>query len=978
MTPFAIWIYRLPFIIFLASAVLLLVGSILKWNADLPSGAAPGQGKRPEGPADTTTAKKKPKKGDWRAAIHTFTRRHTWTLILAAVLAAFLIFLLLTAPPRLTGKIPTTPGQPGSPFYSLRWLRSTLSTNYILFWEGSTILCSLISMAILLWAGIKRSRFGAQVGLLAASLTLAGLGQWMIGPGNMLLAKIAYGIAMPGFASWAFLARKRLKEDLARLALPPRWLEIVFLVGLFALTTYGRLYAFPAVPYGIEGDEAKWTAEAVNVMVDGHTDSSGEYHRDALPVSYYLEAAFFHALGPGIFTARLEVIVISILATLIFYWLLRQIAPFPLAMIGSFLLSVSIFDISASRLANVESHVKLWPILTLALLALAFQTKRWQVYALSGASLALGLLTYDTVWPLALVVLILGSIEIVRHDDGARAKATRFAALIFPSVLAAPLVIPYFVSRINYYNLGAKGWDSDLGGTLLRNLGGVVSSWFVQGRSDFLYNRTGPLINAALLPWLAFGFIVIWFSLRQRFSRWMLAWVLLFLLPVPTLANSQMGRVVYPALPAIYALVALGMLLFWNEISRLLGNLKAIAAAIALGLLLWLPLLNFYIYFNEVSDPTDRQMRREISDIATEAGGMDQLLLLPVVAGADEPLANEYQVIEMALHDKMPLSQIPKAHQTVPYDRFLPTLLSDYTDVPTLEIVLDKITDREREQRNAVYAALIRCFPDGKLAPGDRFDTYTLDLPAREHPSCLPVQLELAPAPSESGASLTWTLSRGAATQIRLECHRRLDSIVWVEAEQFSQAIGWMPETAFVTDWLGSGFLMDSYGSQSIAYTAAFPEGAEVYAWLRYYKRAVDNSVAALSFHSQSYTFASTPPAYLNTWVWERLGPYDLSGSGLWIMARSYAEDPQKFMALFVDALVFTSDPLYDPQASPSYEPLPERFFPMSGQTRGTISMPLTPGHYRCQAQAVSSQPLVDALGNSPVASQPVEFDVTR
>ena len=135
MTPFAIWIYRLPFIIFLASAVLLLVGSILKWNADLPSGAAPGQGKRPEGPADTTTAKKKPKKGDWRAAIHTFTRRHTWTLILAAVLAAFLIFLLLTAPPRLTGKIPTTPGQPGSPFYSLRWLRSTLSTNYVLFWE---------------------------------------------------------------------------------------------------------------------------------------------------------------------------------------------------------------------------------------------------------------------------------------------------------------------------------------------------------------------------------------------------------------------------------------------------------------------------------------------------------------------------------------------------------------------------------------------------------------------------------------------------------------------------------------------------------------------------------------------------------------------------------------------------------------------------------------------------------------------------
>jgi hypothetical protein len=83
-------------------------------------------------------------------------------------------------------------------------------------------------------------------------------------------------------------------------------------------------------------------------------------------------------------------------------------------------------------------------------------------------------------------------------------------------------------------------------------------------------------------------------------------------------------------------------------------------------------------------------------------------------------------------------------------------------------------------------------------------------------------------------------------------------------------------------------------------------------------------------------------------------------------------------MALFVDALVFTTDPLYDPQANPGYETLPEQVFSMNSLTRGTISMPLNPGHYRCLALAVSSQPLVDALGNSPVASQPVEFDVLR
>ncbi|KAF0107188.1 MAG: hypothetical protein FD146_2029 [Anaerolineaceae bacterium] len=971
MTPFALWTYRLPFIIFLASAVLLIVGWILKWPADPP---APPEG-QPDPPRPTK--KSKPKKADWRAAVRAFAREHTWTLILAAVILAVFIFLLAAAPPRLTGQIPASPAQPGRPFYSLRWLRATLSTNYALFWTWSTLLCSLVSLAILAWAAVKRSRFAAQAGLLAISLTLAALGQWMLGPANNILyAKIAYGTAILGFVSWAFLARKRVKADLEPAKPPARWLEITFLVGLFALTAYARLYAFPAVPYGIEGDEAKWTAEAVNIMLDGRPDQSGEYHRDALPVSYYLESAFFHIFGAGIFAARLEVIVTSILATLVFYVLLRQIAPFPLAMLGSFLLSVSIFDISASRLANVESHVKLWPILTLALLALAFRKQRWQVYALAGASLALGLLTYDTVWPLALVALILGVIKIVRHKDGAREKAKRFAALIFPSVLAAPLVVPYFVSRITYYSLGSKGWDTDFGGTLLRNLGSVVSTWFVQGRSDFLYNRTGPLLNAALLPWLALGFVVVWFSLRRRFSHWMLAWALLFLLPVPVLANSQMGRVVYPALPAVYALAALGMFLFWNEAARLLGNLKVVAAAICLGLLLWLPMLNLYIYFNEVTDAVDRQSRREISDIAAEAGGTGRLLLLPVVAGADEPLANEYQVIEMSLHGKMPVSQIPAAHLAVPYDEFLPTLLSEYTNIPYLEIVLDKTANREREQRDAVYAALMKCFPGGTLTPGIRFDRFTLDLAARENPACLPVTLDLAPASTDAGADIAWSLSRGAATEIRLECHRRLDSLVWVEAEQFAQANGWRSETAYVTGWSGSSFLMDTYGSQSVTYTASLPGGAQGYVWVRYFKRAADNSPAALALGSQSFIFASSSPAWLNAWVWERIGPYRLSGPGQWTMTRPYAEDPRKFMALFVDALVFTTDPLYDPLSSASYEPLPEQSFSMTGLTHGVISIPLPPGHYQCRALAVSSQPLVDALGNSPVSSQPVEFDV--
>ncbi|NOH03465.1 MAG: phospholipid carrier-dependent glycosyltransferase [Chloroflexi bacterium] len=120
-----------------------------------------------------------------------------------------------------------------------------------------------------------------------------------------------------------------------------------------------------------------------------------------------MQTLFHRLMGPSLFAARFEVALFSVIGTLVFYLLLRQITSMPLALAAAWFLSASIFDISASRLANVESHVKLWPLLTLALLVWAMRAKRWQAYAITGFALTIGLLTYDTVWPLGLVVLIL-------------------------------------------------------------------------------------------------------------------------------------------------------------------------------------------------------------------------------------------------------------------------------------------------------------------------------------------------------------------------------------------------------------------------------------------------------------------------------------------------------------------------------------------------------------------------------------------
>lgn len=950
----------LPLTALLAGWILLIAAR--KWNPVEPPAA--------ENPPVLPPGKRS---RNWKARL----RAHAGTLTLAGILLLLILFLLVFAPPRLTGEIPVQPNLPGRPFYSLRWLRAPLAANADLFAQASTILFSLTAVAILVRGILRRSRQAIETGLLVAALTVAGLGQWTASEGDPGRAWQFYAVALAGFVTWAWSASARLLRDLEPPPAIPRGLEAALLVLLLGGTAYARLYALASVPYGAEGDETKWTAEAINVMIDGTPDTAGEYHRDALPVSYYMQAPFHRILGPGLFAVRLEVALVSILATLLFYWLCRQVGPLPLALLAAYLMSGSIFDITASRLGHVESHVKLWPVLALALLALAIKTRSWQVYALSGIALALGLLTYDTVWPLLTVILILAGVELGKKGLPARQKAAFLAALLAPTLMALPLLIPYGFSRWGYYNLSSKGWGSETWGVLVRNFKDVILSWFVMSRADFVYSRPGPLLNALLLPWLALGFTAAWFTLRRRIAGWSLVWALLFLFPVPVLAASPIARVYYPGLPAVYLLVALGMYLFWQELARLMGNWKTLAAVSAGVFLAWLPLLNLFIYFNEIAEPLDRVVRREVGELAGEVAGPGTLILLPVVPDARETLVDEYQIIEMYMHERLPADQIRDGYRYVPLDQLLPSLATDGESQERLEIILDRDATTRRAERDQVAAALQACYPGGTLTVGDHFDLFSLERQDLENAACLPVRLELADNPAAAQPSLDWQLSSGNATALELSCQRDIDAIVWFEAENAASPAGWRPETTFAEGWSGSGFLMDDFGSISASYPVALPEAPSAYAWVRYYKRRADHSPAYLSLGNQSFPFANAADETLDAWNWVRLGPYHpQDGTSEWVLARPFQEEQPNFMALFVDTLVFTTDPQYDPLSGRLGEAMPALVDHFSASREGTIRLGYPPGRYRCQATLLSPQTLVDAYGNAPVRSDMITVEI--
>jgi hypothetical protein len=817
----------------------------------------------------------------------------------------------------------------------------------------------------------KRNGFGAQFMLLCTSLNLAMVGQWLLHTRDLQeTGKFLYFVAIYGFGMWAWKAHKRLVADLERKPAARRTVEIWVVLGLLLLTSFARLYTLHTIPYGIEGDEAKWTSEAVNLGIRGIPDTSGEYHRDALPVSYYLQIPLHRLLGPSIFAARLTVVILSIIATLIFYWLLRQITTVPLAAIATYLLSTSVFDISASRLANVESFVKIWPILGLALLALAVRTRRWQIYGLSGLAIALGMLTYDTVWPLMGVTLIIALVELIRQRESRYASVSSIAAFIAPTLLALPILVPYLTSRMPYYAFKDKGFDIEVGATLLQNFGNVIRTWFVSLRSDFLYNRPGPLLNAVLLPLLVLGFVIALSLIRKRVAYWTLIWAGLVIFPIPILAASPMGRVYYPALPAVYTLVALGIFFFWKEINRFVGtNLRPLLIAAALVPLVWLPFANLFIYFNEVSDADDRLMRREIGELAAQAAGEDTLILLPATPGADTPLNNEYQMLELFMMQKVPSSKIATAYLHVAPEELLSSIDSNSAAYQKMEVIIDN------EQTEALAGTLQLCYPQGVFTKGVYFSRFSLSHAALGYLNCSFATLTIKP---EVDNSLSWELTDGSTQRLETLCETHRTGLEWIEAENISMANGWQTETDFAPGWSGTGFAMDNYGSGSLYMKLNMDLSQRSYIWIRYFKRASDETSTYLSINNIPYPIANVDEAGLNVWKWERVGPVKFDGYGDLSINRKYSGDPQYFMAIFIDSLMVTTDAEFSPETD-LWKPMPPKILSFKQpQSSGTVLLDFPAASYRCKVDIENELPVVDALGKTStnLMSNNIELEI--
>lgn len=883
-----------------------------------------------------------------------FFRTH-WLEVTAGVISlglALYIWLLSPGTFSTYASQPKEAGHPFSWFYFIRAFQMRYLNDWAIVLAGVGAFASL-GLLTLAYSG-RRTRAG-YAGMLIAALGLAGLGQ---------MAQLKY---YSGNAVWLYLSavvflifwvigyRTRFDSDF-KVSSWSRRSEIALVVLVIALTTFARFYKLSDLPYGAEGDETKWTVEVVATMMDAEYPEAAEYHLSSVPTSFYMQAVFHHLLGPSLLNARITVAVYSILGSLIFYVLTRQLVNIPVALIATALLGVSLLDVSASRLANVESHVKVWPVLALVLLWWALNRQRPILYLLSGFAIALGMLTYETVMPLAIVGLLILLLESFRKKVGLAYGVRNVMLFLFPILWVAPSTINYLSGRIQYYRFGERGLVEDTLPVLANNLKGLLSSLFIQVRSDFLYNREGPLFNSLLIPWLVLGVLLAIVFWKRKRMFWWLIFGVLFFFPISVLLDASMGRVLYPALPAAYALIALAMYVTFKEFERALGSaLRPVLLLVTFFGFALFAILNLYIYFNEVSDPPDRRIRRELYEITRTGVKSDRLLYFVYVENADEPIEQEnHQTIWLGKRSITKETPGFEGYSVIPLEMLMPSLSAITPEYKQVEVVWDTQASSKLIERNQVLEVLLSCYADVERLRGQFFDRYVIPGTSLQAPLCINASLRLdsQTAVIQEGESIdmAWTLTGMETFKLRFTCTSPTADVVFVPGEDLSGP-GWQFTGGSVDGFDGEGLIFDNLGSSTALLRVPLPEGSPVYVWVRSLRRVSDDYPGYAGLNSEHSEFSKVMGTSfpLGEWIWERLGPFSVSGQMADLeLSRPFSENGNNFMALFVDTFVLTSSTSFDPNTQSLWQISLEREIVHDGSPNGSFDFMNVSGIYRC------------------------------
>jgi 4-amino-4-deoxy-L-arabinose transferase-like glycosyltransferase len=837
---------------------------------------------------------------------------------------------------------------------------------------------------------------------LIGGMLLMFYGQYRLLDGDMEAGRTVY---LPGAAlllAYVIASRRRADTALA----PGRWLgfqrwELLAFLGVLVIAGVFRFWRIGAYPYGMDGDERSWSIESLFMALSGEFTRGGQGHWHSLPVSFLMQRPFFWVFGYNFMSPRYAVAFFSFISTIPFYLMARRLGGRWVGLVASLLLACSISDTAASRVGLVEAHPKFWVILTMFLIVLALDLRHPLVFALAGASIFCGVLTYETFYPIVAVVGLVFLLQLVRRRSPVWLNAANGLALATPLILIASNVREYVEARQEYHFIDWTQHKGNASGFLDLSWAGITYAGekleallrmiFVHQPADYLIIRNGPLTNAALVPFFVLGLLVVVSRIRRVEMSVIALWLAVGLL-VPTATRDPSLRTVYSALPAFYLVTAIGMVFLAQRLFAdsnwalppLRGVspfLVAVPLVVAFGAATMV--VNWRVYFHELQDPDDRQDIRELFDRVSSLTAEGHMLILPVRSSHVDRLEAEADGIRVATASHTGFAKAPEHYRYVAFENLVEAITRSREAGQEPAVVYDKRLEPEQSQPQDAINQMLSCYPLAELRRGRFFDVYVYSRDALNSEMCYgaPRPTPLSPdqsVPSGTPLVLSWQSEARQQTGYRVLLERRRPGLIFVEAEDFAQLNGWTKGTRFAPGFSGRGFLVDPLRMVEATHEVAVPQEGEYYLWVRSYRRVVDRSRNFVSVDGQSWLFSDPAQSVpLNQWAWSRVGP-------VWLSAGSHsiglAREPDRdvFEHMFVDSLILTSDPQVNPEETSLWETVVDTGLVPSQSTSFAVAPDVVvPGEYQWRVQVFDGDRLVSADGSLGIWSDAREFSVT-
>ncbi|MFB3895788.1 MAG: ArnT family glycosyltransferase [bacterium] len=407
----------------------------------------------------------------------------------------------------------------------------------------------------------------------------------------------------------------------------------LFLFILIILTVFLRIFLLHSLPPGLWYDEAINGLDSLNIYQGkAYPLFFTSYDHPREPLFLYFIALLYPIFGVSGFTLRLAAAIVGSITVIVFYYFIRYLFDNRVAIIASFLLATSKWHLIFSRLSFRTILTPLFIILVCYFLFKAFNERKRIWYILTGICLGIGMYTYLAFRLVPILVLMIISYQWLiekkirnsppQSEISPKAEKTEIRNNIIIIFLVwllvfLPLIIDYIyhpfhlmgrTDEVTVFQNGLSSGITNIASNALKV--GMMFSIPGKGDPEPKHNLSGePELPLLLSIFLIIGIIITCKKIRDTRYFLFLVWFILLLLPSVFSMGAPNTLRTTGALPALYALIAIGFeWLYSVGLIKLKSNRHIWLNLVAILCLIYSGTVGIYQYYRWTTSPRTWQV----------------------------------------------------------------------------------------------------------------------------------------------------------------------------------------------------------------------------------------------------------------------------------------------------------------------------------------------------------------------------------